>query len=797
MEPNMRQTWAQNSPYIVRTDPCNGELNVNLDKDITVGFNEAMNTSTVTYSCDPMPSGGFSIYWDAYNKNATFSHTTDFEKGTTYEFNITAGTDLDDNPLVQGSIPNPWNFTTIEDSPIIIETTPANGRTEVYTQADIIVRFSEPMNKSTVQFMCTPDPGGWQTPVWNALSEEVNFKHTNPFNNKTKYTFEIIAGKDLEGSDLISGPIPNPWSFTTAGEPPMIIETQPKDGAMNVMLDADIIVDFSKHMDIGTVQYSCTPTVTGGFIPEWNLDKTEVKFEHATDFIKNTIYTFKITSAKDLDGYDLISGIIPNPWNFRTIGDHPKIESTYPANEDTGVALDADIIVEFNKPMQTSSVTYTSTPSPAGGFTLTWNTEGDTVNFKHTAEFIKDMAYTFGITSAKDTAGIDLVEGTVPNPWSFRTVGDEPMIFSTDPKNDEVGVELNRKIMIEFNEPMDTASIQYTVTSASGNPGGWAANWNENHEILTLDHNPFTEITRYKFEVTAGRDKDGKGLIPGAVPNPFEFTTGTGVVTGDLTSTLTAPSKDSTLDTLKPTFAWKASENAVEFYLYIDSNKLMVENLDDNCEVVVTVTTTSYELTNVLEAETTYYWTVIPSDGTDDGECLSGVWSFNTPGKDSLKLTTNLESPLNDVNVDTLRPTLTWESIGDGMIYYIYLGKDKNEVINHDKSLERITQEPTYIPMGNLDPNTTYYWTVIPSDGTDYGTSDVWSFTTPSDEKVPEYDDKEKEAIDWGLWIPIIMMVIVLLILIILIILAWIMFKKKQKLPPPEEPRIPWNHRYQ
>lgn len=661
-------------PKIIMTDPVNNSENVPLNKDIIITFSKPMNNASITYTCDPMPSGGFSAHWNPNNTKATYKHAIDFDKITTYEFKLTAGIDIDDKELIL-DINNPLIFITVGDNPIILETTPANDANNIYSYADIKVKFSETMDVDTVKFKCTADPGGWKTPIWNAKKDEVTFSHLNPFNKNTEYTFEITEAKDLEGFDIISGDIPNPWSFTTAGDNPMLIETIPKNGATQVLLDADIIVKFSKPMKIETVQFNCIPAVTGNFTPDWNLDKTEVSFKHTTNFAKTTLYTFRIIAAKDQEGFNLIQGNIPNPWQFTTIGENPIIISTYPAHDTTGVPLDAKILVEFSKPMDAATVAYTCAPLPQGGFTNSWNDDGDIITFHHTTEFNKNTSYTFEITGGKGIGGYDLVQSAIPNPWTFRTIGDEPVIFSTDPKDNEADVELNRKITILFSKSMNADSIEYKCSSDFGDPGGWTETWSEDGKKLTLDHLPFKENSRYEFEITVGEDLDGRILISGPVPNPFEFKTGTGKI----------------------------------------------------------------------------------SD-----------------------LLTMLKSPSNGTKVDKLTPMLAWDGSDDAIMYYVYLGKDKMAVVNHDKSLERITQDTSYTPIGKLDAGTTYYWTVISSDGKNNGTCEVWSFITPSEEI-----SEDKDVEDW--WMGVI---VVIIIVIVLILLAFLMLKRKKR-PPTEEDEEP------
>jgi hypothetical protein len=620
-------TTIGDNPYIMETTPADGATAVALDADIVVKFNTPMTTSSVTFTCSPTVA--FTQEWNTAEDEVTFSHTTDFAKNTDYTFEITAGTDQTNSlPLVVVEKPNPWTFTTLGDEPVIMETSPADGDTNIHLMQDVVITFSEPMNTATVMFSCTPDPGGWSAPSWDATNEVVTFSHSTPFTKNTDHTFQITAGKDMDGIDFIPD-ILNPFTFKTAGDNPIITKTTPADGDENVALNADIIVEFSKPMETSTVLYTIVPAIT--MTADWSVDKTEVTLSHATEFAKSTVYTFKITAGKDTSNYDILPGTIPNPFSFTTIGNNPVIQMTTPADNTKGVAIDAEIEIQFSKPMNTGTVTFTSDPSPAAGFSPSWNSANDIVTFSHSADFIKDTTYTVRIASGKDTDGNDLVSGAIPNPWSFRTVGDEPVIESTTPTHKQKDVAITQDVIIEFSEAMSTSSVTYTVTSDAGDPGGWTAVWSNGDQTLTLSHNDFAKNTKYQIKITGGVDLSSDALVTGPVANPFEFTTGSGGVTKFVT-TLSTPANGATVESNTPTLTWDETASATSYYVYLSTDKAQVDGLNDS--VMVEVTGTSYTPTTELEPGTTYYWAVVPVEGTKIGE-REETRSFSTPKKET------------------------------------------------------------------------------------------------------------------------------------------------------------------
>jgi hypothetical protein len=103
---------------------------------------------------------------------------------------------------------------TVSLPPFIESTYPADGETAVLITAPLAITFSEPVVTATLLYTVTPDPGGWSE-AWSAGDTVVTLDHDDLAYMQV-YTVAVTA-VDLEGQSLAPGPVPNPWSFTTAG----------------------------------------------------------------------------------------------------------------------------------------------------------------------------------------------------------------------------------------------------------------------------------------------------------------------------------------------------------------------------------------------------------------------------------------------------------------------------------------------------------------------------------------------------------------------------------------------------
>ena len=137
-------------------------------------------------------------------------------------------------------------------------------------------------------------------------------------------------------------------------------------------------------------------------------------------------------------------------------------------------------------------------------------------------------------------------------------------------------------------------------------------------------------------------------------------------------------------------------------------------------------TNTSLEIHGLIDGET-YYWTVVPKMGEEEGKCISGVWSFTVNTSVPVPKVT-LIRPENGSILRSSVPTFVWSMEYEGndiVTFDVYLGPNKNPSIafpGHTKLY--------YSPESVLKDNITYYWQIVPWAGGVKGyASEIWSFT--------------------------------------------------------------------
>lgn len=424
-------------PFIISTDPTNGETNVALNKKITATFSETMNPLTINSLTYTLKNGSTTVPGSvSYSgNNAVYSPTSNLLPSTTYTATITTGaTDASGNAMASDYV---WSFKTgiapDVTRPVVISTDPANGATNVALNKIITATFSEPMDPNTINSTTFLLKQGANT-VPGVISYSGNNAIFTPINKLlagTTYTGTVTTGaKDPAGNSLSSNYV---WSFTTGFVAdtvrPVVLSTDPVNLATNVALNKIISATFSKTMDplsINSTTYLLKQGLTS--IPgAVSYSGTTAQFNPTNDLVGGTVYTATITNlVKDASGNYMKNNYT---WSFTTgsVLDtiRPRVTVTDPMNAATKVPLNKSITADFSKqmnPLSISTLTFLlkqGTTSIAG--TVTYS--GTKATFKPSKNLLSGTTYTATITkSAKDLSGNTLASNYV---WTFKT--DDPL----------------------------------------------------------------------------------------------------------------------------------------------------------------------------------------------------------------------------------------------------------------------------------------------------------------------------------------------------------------------------------
>ncbi|MFK7785555.1 MAG: fibronectin type III domain-containing protein [Crocinitomicaceae bacterium] len=164
-------------------------------------------------------------------------------------------------------------------------------------------------------------------------------------------------------------------------------------------------------------------------------------------------------------------------------------------------------------------------------------------------------------------------------------------------------------------------------------------------------------------------------------------------------------------------FNWTDAYGAVSYELEYDTSPMF------NVSPMVVNSASSTNTLSNLAPNTTYYWRVRASDGTNWGQ-FTGAWSFTTNSLENFILISPANSAL---NVPFTNSSFDWTEAIGASAYELQI--DQSSTFSISPQVFSSSQSTTTIP--NLLPNTVYYWRVRASDGVTWGQySSPWSFTT-------------------------------------------------------------------
>jgi hypothetical protein len=141
---------------------------------------------------------------------------------------------------------------------------------------------------------------------------------------------------------------------------PIVIATNPADGATNVPLNQIITATFNEEIDSSTIN-SDSFKIVGNTALDGTISYSGVTatFVPSSNLKPNTTYAGTITtSVKDLNGNALQENYV---WTFSTGATlQPKILSTTPTDKETGVVLNKVVEAKFNMLMDPATINATT-----------------------------------------------------------------------------------------------------------------------------------------------------------------------------------------------------------------------------------------------------------------------------------------------------------------------------------------------------------------------------------------------------------------------------------------------------
>jgi YD repeat-containing protein len=381
-------------PVVVANSPAHTQSGVGTNATVDALFSQSLDIATVTSNTFSVTSG--SAIPGAYaflstdrgpNTLVRFTPTVPFAPSGTFTVAITVGIKNTTGIPLLGATTVTFSTGAGTDTtaPTVIQVTPPDGSLDIATNRLITVEFSEPMNATTLNAITfTVSAGG--TPVSGRLAMV-----TGPGGPNTLATFtpsQLLSATNPYAVTLTAGLLDtasNPLgavssTFTTgAGVDtfrPSVVSTSPPmldfTSVTNVPLDAKVIVQFSEPMNPLTLTSNSfqlaqsTAAVSFSLIVPGTLaissDLRSVTFTPAQRLIPNGTHRLTLGAGlADLAGNPLLPLPPFSVSSFITGVDATDstpltVVSMSPVDTDTGVPINAPVVLKFSKSVAPTTV---------------------------------------------------------------------------------------------------------------------------------------------------------------------------------------------------------------------------------------------------------------------------------------------------------------------------------------------------------------------------------------------------------------------------------------------------------
>lgn len=288
-----RTIKLDDAPTVTGTAPVDGATNVPIGDSLGAAFSEPVDLAAGAFTVSCTTTGTHGVTVSGGPQSFTIDPTADFGYGETCSLTIHGSkvTDQDTNDppdAVAGD--TTVSFTTPpppDQAPTVTSTTPVDGATDVATNADVGVTFSEPVDAVNGWFDLQCGTSGPHTAVVSGGPTTFTLNPDSDFANSESCTLTVHAAQvtDQDTNDPPDAMAADAHAtFTTVALPPpdtapTVTGTTPADGATGVPVDSTATITFSEPVNVsqGWATIVCDTSgahtaVASGGPTTWTLD---------------------------------------------------------------------------------------------------------------------------------------------------------------------------------------------------------------------------------------------------------------------------------------------------------------------------------------------------------------------------------------------------------------------------------------------------------------------------------------------------------------------------------------------
>jgi len=304
--------------------------------------------------------------------------------------------------------------------------------------------------------------------------------------------------------------------------PPALVETAPLPGS-RIPVAGELTFYFNQPMNRASVESAIqgNPALNGSF--SWKDDHS-LTFTPSQPWPPNTAVNVMIgSSAASSEGLAFDQ---PVELNFQT-ANYLQLVQSLPEQQSVETNPQAAIVASFNQPVVPLGADSAGAPV---GFTLEPAADGrgewlntSTYIFYPEPALVGGQQYTVRLNS--DLTSTDGTPLETQQSWTFSTL--PPGYESYTPGSDELHVFLDAPVVVEFNQAMDTASVEpaFSLVNDQRQPVSGSFSWSDDLTEMTFAPDQlYQRGMRYTFLIPAGVRSFGGTPISFALERSFYAT---------------------------------------------------------------------------------------------------------------------------------------------------------------------------------------------------------------------------------------------------------------------------------
>jgi methionine-rich copper-binding protein CopC len=465
------QITIDSAPSVLSTTPSSGSTNNPQDTNIVITFSEAVTAGASAYTITCPSNRTFTLSGNGTNVH-TLDPASNLTAGQTCTVTINASqiSDVDSGDPPDNMAAN-YSFSfSIDANPQIASTSPSDTATNVATNSNVTITWTEAVTMNAVDISCA---GSGSHTSFLSSSDHITWT-ANPDSDfaEGELCTVTVFSADVTDDDTNDPPDhPGPdisWQFTTDSAP-SVVSTTPATGSTNNATDSNIVITYSEAVTASGSAYTlkCTPsntsrsfTLSGNGTNVHTLDPT-------SNLTAGQTCTVTITASQvsDVDSGDPPDNLAAN-YSFQFSTDaNPQINSTSPSDSATNVATNSDITITWNEAVTMTAVSISCASSGShtsvltSGDHMTWTANPD-------SDFTQGELCTVTVQSANVTDDDTNDPPDNPGPdisWQF-TVDSAPSVVSTTPANGSTNNPQDTNIVITYNEAVTASGTAYKIT---------------------------------------------------------------------------------------------------------------------------------------------------------------------------------------------------------------------------------------------------------------------------------------------------------------------------------------------